>query len=467
MNIAAWLIALGFFLAVPAGAQQVPNPMSKDGANAQLPQALNNLAANTTAHTYYAQAYGSCAWTAVGDTEPCISAAIAAAKAAGGGIVVLPSGISGIASTIAQTGLTGITLAGAGGSANYDSCPTRLKWIGAVDGVMVRFGSDSVADNIVGGGLSGVCLDGGGIAGTGVMIRSLSNGVFQYSAVRDVKARGWDIGPGPGVVGTSLNYFLFTSAILNSAAAINAVGYYLGGGDSGNSHHNHFFAPRVLHQSGTGFVVANADSNVVYDYYGQSGTGLSLEFLGSNTSSAGVARSNKFYYAEPQGGTTARGVTSYTYASRNNNIEVNMESGAPSPVVEAGATLFCSRQLGSAAVCSPQILAVNRKFLNTRGASISLTADESSKFVNNNNAGGVVTYTLPAAAGLGTWYCFQRYGFGMTIQAVAPDVITLGVTASAAGGTVSSTAQGSSLCLVDGKTANWVAFASNNAWVTP
>jgi len=60
------LAAIAVLLALPALAQQVPNPMSKDGANAQLPQALNNLSANTTASTYYAQAYGPCA---TGDTS--------------------------------------------------------------------------------------------------------------------------------------------------------------------------------------------------------------------------------------------------------------------------------------------------------------------------------------------------------------------------------------------------------------
>lgn len=99
-------------------------------------------ATNLGNSTFYAQGYGSCAWTSVGDVGPCINLAIAAAATQGGGTVVIPAGTFGVATPIVQN-KSGVKLMGQGHGIARDTivvatyqAVTHLLWNGAAGATM-------------------------------------------------------------------------------------------------------------------------------------------------------------------------------------------------------------------------------------------------------------------------------------------------------------------------------------------
>jgi hypothetical protein len=277
--------------------------MYQDASNAALPQALNNLLANKIAHTYFAQAYGSCPWTqdGLGDNSPCILSAIAAALldqvssggfTYGGAEVVLPSGGPyGVSNNILQNASIGIKLIGAGGPGSNGYCKTALKWNGPNTGTMVQFGDDSTT-TIQGGGFKGVCwLGNSTTAGTGaakgLVARSQVGGVYEDFFIYNVNSIGIDLAPSAlDVRGYSSNRFTSGRVQLDSAGAINAHGIVWTGTATQDVHNNVFDQIGVSHQDGDGWRCGNSDTNYVRASFGQplgGGTGRSLRLMGSTT----------------------------------------------------------------------------------------------------------------------------------------------------------------------------------------
>ena len=122
----------------------------------------------------------------INDDQPAIMAAISAAEAVGGGVVVLPSGKGCLANTIVQPN-DNIHIVGGGIPRVYDPVTgsydsgTVLTWIGASGGTMISIGP---AQDVVAGrarsnaDLRGVMFDCAGRAGVGILIASVSYSRF-------------------------------------------------------------------------------------------------------------------------------------------------------------------------------------------------------------------------------------------------------------------------------------------------
>lgn len=121
------------------------------GSTAGAVAAGNDRRFNTS--IFDATTYGASVWDSTHDVSPSIALAIAAATAAGGGIVQVPPGTYGIASTI-NLAVPGVVLQGAGHCRGINPA-TTLKWIGGPGGTLVRIGTTTA---VWGMGLDGIFL---------------------------------------------------------------------------------------------------------------------------------------------------------------------------------------------------------------------------------------------------------------------------------------------------------------------
>lgn len=343
-------------ITIPATARGNLSAMARDASDSTIPQATNNLLANTTAHIYFAKAYGACTWATdgTGDNSACILTAIAAAKAdlttdpttffrVGSGEVILPSSNIGISTTILQVGSPAVVIRGAGGPGAYGYCKTQLKWNGAAGDTMVQFGDD-LTGQTVGGGLDGVCLIGNTVgvgtgAGVGLKIRSGQYANYNDFLVSNVQTAGVDVDVSAiDTNGSSYNNFTNSSVGLSSAGAINAVGFKIGTGTATRD----FFANTVenfviQHQNGAGILCGNSDTNFFRNTWTQpilGGTGIGLHLQGG-ASVAHACREN--WFSGSFGSVTADDSVA---PSKSNYVQVmNRESGTPLPTIVGTATL--------------------------------------------------------------------------------------------------------------------------------
>ena len=101
---------------------------------------------------------------------------------------------------------------------------------------------------------------------------------------------------------------------------------------------------------------------------------------------------------------------------------------------------------------------------------IVLTAQgqQSRTVCTNRGAAAAITFTLPAFTVVGVDYTFTVVAaFQLLIQAPGGVTIRIGAVVSAAGGTVSANAVGSSVRIVNISSTEWQAVAAVGAWVTP
>lgn len=316
--------------------------------------AANNLLGNTTAHTYYARAYGNCTWAVdgTGDNSACILAAITAAKANvtiggdffrnGGATVILPEGNIGVAATILQNTAPGIIIRGAGGPGSFGYCKTSLTWTGAAGGTVIK------NELTIGGGLEGLCIKGntttaGTGASIGIQLRSSTNATYRDVYVQNVQSKAWDLDvDSANTRGLSNNNFYDVPVTLNTTGAINASCWDIGPGSATNdTWGNQWMRAVCQHQNGVGWKIANTDTNFFHHIWAQpilGGTGKGVQLLGSAAGPFNLseARANVFsgvflsgFYAETN-----------TFPSFNNYVTIlGRGSGAPLPVIAAGATL--------------------------------------------------------------------------------------------------------------------------------
>jgi len=141
--------------------------------------------ANVLHNTFPVMAYGAF-FDGIHDDQPGITAAIAAAEAEGGGIVLFPMGSGCLANTVYQPN-NNVHLVGAGvpqllhnTGGSYD-VGTVLKWIGATGGTMIEVGP--MQDPVAGKRKSncdvrGILFDGNNIAGLCIQIASVAFSKF-------------------------------------------------------------------------------------------------------------------------------------------------------------------------------------------------------------------------------------------------------------------------------------------------
>lgn len=289
-------------------------------------------------------------WRAAqGDIAPLVNAACVAA-AISGGTVALPAGAFTFASTLVIPARVRVVGAGA---ANFGQCATTLTWTGASGGVMITVGSDTASTVVAGAGLSHVQLDGAGIAGTGIKLRSVCWSWFENILITRVTAVAWDIDVGAVAnIGNMFNHFVRTYAVLVDASCITAGGWLIGPGSAtANTNRNVWDDLIVNYLNGIGMDFGNADSNDVRAAHVETTgdtPGTSLYLRGHASSIIRTARSNRFEGEFGNSNITASRVVAGTgtYPSVNNLILLNQESGAPAPVRLSNATLVCTTRGG-------------------------------------------------------------------------------------------------------------------------
>lgn len=456
--------------------------MARDASDATLPTALQSLGANRNGQKFYAETYAgavsgaACTWDATHDVGDCINAAVAAAKAAGGGSVVLPIGTYGLSVKLSQTSSPGIMVEGAGAPGHFGICKTTLTWIGAVNGTMLDYAPAS--NNIVGGGAKSLCFKGGATSlGAGadiaLRLRAVSQMVFEDVYVEDVQAAAWDLDAGDWANGgLSENLFSRDNIKLSGAGAVSAKGWKLGQGATvtGNdTWGNTWLGGLVQHQNGTAFECGAADSNRVLGMDTQTiggGTGTSLHMLGHATVSNLKCRSNRFLTNIGWGqGVASRPIADTdTFPSVNNYVYQTFESGGAAPLINGSAILSYESNDGNQSPAN-HITLFNAKHIESRdsgGTARSLIQlDVTNKTILDGGAGGLQIRTnnggttAATADTSGNW----TLGGNLVINNLAQ------IDAKDSGGTTRSLLQldGSNRTILDGGAGGLLIRANNGA----
>lgn len=214
----------------------------------------------------------------VADDTAAIQAAIDAAYTRNGGTVYLPSGSYKITSTLTIQ-QSNVVLVGDGSDIEHGSggtsstSATKLVWAGASNGVMVSFLTPQGASNRKCGnqGLKNIELDGAGIAGTGIKIRSVNGlqlqqlllvNMTQYGIYADCYEAG-EIYDAPD--NQVMRWGNITIWFLSGTNTTNAVCVYLSGSPTrntgGNTSGNYFENCRFNANGQSAMILANADNN--------------------------------------------------------------------------------------------------------------------------------------------------------------------------------------------------------------
>lgn len=285
-----------------------------------------------------------------------------------GGEVALPAGVMAIASTIVIS-KPNVRLVGVGGDNRHNSAPhvliagTRLKWIGAVNGTMLRFTSVPGAANpkMTGGGLEGIVIDAAASAGRCLEILSWNSARFRDLLLYDATIACLDM----NVVATLAdardpqeNVFeqVNIAALSGSADGIRMDAATPGANPSYNS----FYGSIIYVNAGTGANLFNCDNNWFHHFrIFVTGAGKAVVFNGSNSDPVYVPRDNVFDHLTTAGEIVARGTVSFTYAAgRNACINLDQTNNTVQPVVEAGTRLSYS-YLDGVRYLSPSIKAIS------------------------------------------------------------------------------------------------------------
>lgn len=295
-----------------------------------------------------------------------IQAAIAAAKANGGGIVVIPQGTFHISSTL-TIDASGVTLMGSGAYGNTDAAGvaqtgpgTSLFWNNTGTGATVAMidaisPSGSTLPAVKRAGVVGITLQCAGNIGIGLRVRSIHWGLFSdlyivnpstQALVSECLVTGTTLGEAADV--TKCVFDNIRVRLLESPAT--ATGFYLDGASNANTSNSTFRNLAVSCQlQQLALDIRNTDSNRFYDVaINQSANGTVQPVRLRGGSASGLeARGNVFYYLAAGGsaagtrgvyveGTETAGVT--FPALNNRAFGYSIENGEPMPTVGTGAS---------------------------------------------------------------------------------------------------------------------------------
>ena len=333
-------------------------------SNVTLPAALNNLTANLNGQVFYAKAYGSCVWDATHDVVPCINSAITAANAVGGGLVVVPVGTFGLATSVA---LQSQVVVHGGGCGAYGQCATTLTAIGGFAGPMVAGQTSATTSQLSYTGIAFLSLDGATTAADGIDLYSTTWGIFEHLNIKRITTRGMYLQPAAGAspnAQVAFNTFNQNYIDLSDASSLTAKGIVIGAGTAtDDTNRNTFNGGIILNQNGTGLEIGNADGNTFYGMNIQpvgGGTGKSVDFLGSSASAGQTARGN-FFYSLVAGGGLLGGVYAEAGTFPSGGAEANMifglkkGDGEPAPNIAGGAVLHYEDDNGFTTLSQPVI----------------------------------------------------------------------------------------------------------------
>lgn len=306
------------------------------------------------------------AFGAVGDGVADDTAAIQAAldvvnASPAGGVVTLGVGVFKITSTLTITN-SRVVLRGVMRAGDFDTTSsqtgTTIRWGGTNGGgPMIQIVPPTNAPILTSGRLENITFNGssggGLVAATGWMLVNVFGWEFKNIELRAFSTVAIDTSSqavSSGIKGVVRNVFDNVVIRLDSGVP-NAIGMRLDAPDNaGNVNHNIFRAVHIHYYNGVGIQLINADTNWFHGITAHrllNGTGIAVEFRGSNSSSSLTARYNTFVGLSQDfdtgtghGGVIARGTSSYTFPSHDNFLLGITEGNSnPRPVVETGATL--------------------------------------------------------------------------------------------------------------------------------
>jgi hypothetical protein len=286
------------------------------------------------------------------DDTAAIQAAISAAVARNGGLILFPSGTYKITSTISVTD-PNIVLAGDGMDFLGTIQPFRdgaiLVWGGAAGGTMVEFSAVAGASNncLTSVGLFDLAVNGNSVAGIGVRIMSVWGGKWRFR-VHNTTVAGVYCGCVASLGEsrtTQANEFIvhIRQSSTDGDGLVLTGDANIGGPipSAANTSFNLFKWVDIHHKNGVGIRMQDCDTNI-FELARTTGVGTGEAVLleGSNTDDAGVCRGNVFRLLSTNKSIVAKGTTSYTFPSRRNAVNYDIGNGTAAPTVETGASLW-------------------------------------------------------------------------------------------------------------------------------
>lgn len=415
--------------------------MLPDASNASLPTAPNYILGNTTAHLYFAQAYGSCTWDASNDVGPCINAAITAASAAGGGDVMLPAGDFGIASTIALPISGKVGLVGAGDAGNSGGTILRAL-AGLTGGVMLAGGNDTSASFIVRNvQIRRIRFACNNLAATGIYGRSWQQFRVEDITIVSCTSKSIDIGVG-AVNAFGMAFGVFDNILISNETAASAGAHSIAiaqsTGTADDLHSVTFSNIRSTGQNGDGFRCGQADGILLVRFMHSitgGGTGAAARILAHDTA-ASVCR--KVHFVNPSFGSgggagqglVVQGTESAANAAWNITVDQALKGdGQPNPTVGTGVTGFvCSQMDGQ--MCSGSQPIANFQFrppVINKTSTYTITSNDCGKAFNNRAGSGSQTFILPAASGSGCTVHLDKWSSGSQVVLSADSAASIAV----------------------------------------
>jgi hypothetical protein len=263
-----------------------------------------------------------------------------------------------ITNTIVITG-SNIFIEGVGSDMQHDvgatgaNARTQLTWTGGAGGTMFQFSSPTgaSAQKMNGGGMKNIFFNCNSLAGIGLQINSWNKGIFDSLHFNEPTIAGLDMGV-VATLGEARDPQYNRFGLISGRAVISSGDIIRFGGDAtANTSFNTFDQVDCQIKNGNGITFGNCDNIFIRQIRvsrAGGGTGLAMEFKGSNTAADQVARANIIEHFSSSAPTTCRGTSTYTFPSFDNSIiYLDSSNGTPLPTYETAATGIWSDTQGT------------------------------------------------------------------------------------------------------------------------
>lgn len=220
------------------------------------------------ASLFYAKKYGSCTWDSTHDVGACINTAIAAAAANGGGKVLVPAGLYGWSTNIAQhtAGVKLMSEAGFGIARDTVDptkflAATRLLWIGAAEAGPALDISTAGTTTIYAADVGGIVFDCASLVDTCVRVRQVASSKLEIGQAEARKTGILFDTTSADALGNHDNDVWLTAR--NVSASFNPTGIVLDSGAAAtfNTSGSRFHSVSAAYAGGDGIVLGNFDTN--------------------------------------------------------------------------------------------------------------------------------------------------------------------------------------------------------------
>jgi len=288
----------------------------------------------------------------VTDDTVAFTEAITAVSALNGGTVYIPQGVYKISSTL-NINNSNVRLLGVGGDFTHDGgsgvdAATKLVWAGSTDGTFISIvsPSGSTKSKITGCGIFNLELDGAGVAGKGIYIKSHNNGIFENIMLSEFRLKSLEMTC--YVSGTELAEAadnqgnMLSNITARNLSTGSGVGFWFDGSSNANTSYNKFESLTGIYNEQPAFVFANADTNVCIQFRAFrsiSTTTWGYEFYGKTASGSVGGDGNYMFYCQAPStyGIVLKGTTSgFTDGTESNYFLIDSGNGTQIPTAETG-----------------------------------------------------------------------------------------------------------------------------------